>query len=232
MSTTDKTNNKNWILVNKYVLLLLDAVILALGGLVFYFNHKANTSAEKFVETVEQDGIYIKRYYERQFSELKNENRELYDSLKSQQKEIESLTQFRYKVKYSTDTIYVDRETPIAEELKELPDNTYSYDSETDTLSYRLEINSKLEPNWYKLSADVKDKFTIVNKDHGNGQQSTFIETENGEISDITVWQKPHTTKWYERFSFGPTIGAGYDPVNKGVGVFVGIGVTYNILGK
>ena len=226
-------NSKNYISVNKYVLLLLDAVILILGGLVFYFNHKASTNAEKFIETVEQDGKYIQRYYEREFSELKKENKELYDSLKKSKKEIESLSQFQYKVKYVTDTVYTEPKKDLPEEIQELPDNTYTYSNETDTLSYKLKINSKLEPNWYQLSAEVKDKFTIVNKDYGNGQQGTTIESQNhGEISDVTAWQKPKTTKWYNRFSFGPTVSVGYDPINKNVGVVVGVGVTYDILGR
>lgn len=230
--STENRNSKNWISVNKYVLLLLDAVILTLGILVFYYNKKANTSAEKLIEVVEQDGKYIQRYYERQFSELKKENQQLYDSLKNQKKEIESLTQFKYRVKYSTDTVFITKEEPLDKEIENLPDNTYAYESDTDTLSYKLEINSKTEPNWYRLSADIKDKFTIVNKDYGNGYQSTTIETENGQISDITSWQKPKSSKWYNRFSFGPTIGVGYDPINKNPGIFIGVGVTYNIVGK
>lgn len=219
--------------IKKSVLIIIASLVVILCGLVVYFNDKSANNAVEYIETVRQDGMYTQYYYDKEFNALKKENKELYDSLKKQKKEIESLSQFQYKVKYKTDTVFIENKEPLPELVQELTDKTYTYNSETDTLSYELEINSKLEPNWYKLSAEVKDKFTIVNKDYGNGQQATFIESDNkGEISDVTLWQKRKTTKWYNRFSFGPTVSVGYDPVNRNVGVVVGVGVTYNILGK
>lgn len=219
--------------INKVVLYIIASIIIILCGLVVYFNYKSHTNAINQIEVIEEEGIVTQYYSERDFSALKKENKELYDSLKKQQKDIESLTQFKYKAQYTTDTIYIEPKEELDESLKALPNNTYIYEDETDTLSYKLKINSKLEPNWYQLSAEVKDKFTIVNKDYGNGQQITVIESENkGDITDVTAWQKPKTTKWYNRFSFGPTVSVGYDPINRNVGIVVGVGVTYNILGK
>ena len=219
--------------IKKGVLYIIAALVVVLCGFVVYFNYKLHKDATNYMETVEQDGVTTQHYYEREFNALKKENKELYDSLKKQQKNIESLSQFKYKIKYNTDTVYIESKEELNETLKGLPNNTYTYENETDTLSYELKINSKLEPNWYQLSAEIKDKFTIVNKDYGNGQQSTSIESENhGEITDITAWQHPKTSKGYNRFNFGPTVSVGYDPINRNVGVVIGVGVTYNILGR
>lgn len=219
--------------INKTILVIIACVIALLCGIVVYLNYKSYNETARYIETVQRDDITMQFYYEREFNALKKENKELYDSLKKQKKDIESLSQFQYKVKYKTDTVFITSEEPLPEVLKELPDKTYTYNSETDTLSYKLEINSKLEPSWYTLTTEVKDKFTIVNKDYGNGQQVTSIESANkGDISDVTSWQKPKSKKWYQNFSFGPTVSVGYDPVNKNVGVVVGVGLTYNIFGN
>ena len=218
--------------INRIVLYVVFIVVAILCGLVVYLDNKARSTAEQIIYTVEQDGISTKHYYEREFSSLKKENKELYDSLKRQKKEIESLLQFRYKKKYATDTVYVEKKEPLPEVLSDLPDNTYTYNSETDTLTYKLEVNSKTEPNWYRLSAEVNDKFTVVNKNHGDGNQSTSIESQNGEVFDITAWQKANKKKWHNKFSFGPTVSIGYDPVNRNAGVVIGVGITYNIWEK
>ena len=219
--------------IKKSILIIISCIIALLCGLVVYFNYKSYNKTVQHIETIGDEEKVIQHYYEREFSSLKKENEELYDSLKAQKKEIESLSQFHYKIKYVTDTVFIHPEEELSEALKDLPDKTYTYSSETDTLSYELQINGKSEPNWYKLNAEVKDKFTIVNKDYHNGLMSTVIESQNrGEITDVTAWQKPKSTKWYQRFAFGPTVSVGYDPVNRNVGIVIGVGVTYNLLGK
>lgn len=219
--------------VNKVLIVGLFIIVGILCGLVIYFNYKANNIAKEVVDNIESIDTHSQYYYQSEFEVLKKKNKELYDSLKNQKKQIESLSQFKYKKIYITDTIYTNPETPIPEEIKQLPDSTYIYESETDTLSYTLEVNSKVEPNWYKLKTEINDEFTIVNKQYDNGLMTTTIKSENGgEIYDVTNWQKGKTKKWYNNFSFGPSVSVGYDPINRNVGVVVGVGVTYNILGK
>ena len=219
------------ITVNKYVFIVIGVIIAILCVLVIYFNHKAASNALKVIDTFEQDGIYSQVYYEREFNALKEENKQLYDSLKNQKDKITSVAQFKYKKIFVTDTVYIENEIPSG--LESLPDNTYVYSSDTDTVSYELQINSKVEPNWYQLKAEINDKFTIVNKDYGNGQQVTTVETDsNAELSDFTAWQKPQTKKWYQRFAVGPTVSAGFDPINRNVGFTIGVGITYDILTK
>ena len=219
--------------IKKSILIIISCIVAILCLLVVYFNYKARNSALKTIETTESEGKYTQMYYEREFNALKKENRELYDSLKNQKDNISSVVRFKYKNKYFTDTVFVNNNVNIPEIVRELPDNTYTYSSESDTLSYRLQVNSKVEPNWYMLQAEVNDEFTIVNKEYANGQQMTVIESQDhGEISDITAWQKPNKRKWYQRFAVGPAVSVGYDPVNRNVGITIGVGVTYDLLGK
>lgn len=226
MDTQKKTT------VHNIILWIMVAVILFLTGYILYLNKKSQTTIQT-IETLQQqdEGKYTQFYYEREFQALKKENRELYDSLKNQKDYITSLEKFSYRVKYVTDTVYTEAE--IREEVKDLPNETYVYHNETDSLTYQLQVNSKIEPNWYSLNVDVKDDFTIVNKTYADGRMTTSIESANkGEISDITAWQKSTRKKWYQRFAFGPSVIVGYDPINRNFGTMVGVSVTYNILGK
>lgn len=217
--------------VDKIVIGILAAILVFMTGYVL----KLNSTIHKKIETIEtvstQDNKYTQYYYEREFKALKDENKALYDSLKNQQDYITSLQQFSYNKSYNTGI--VDTKPEIPQEVEELPDSTYYYANETDSISYELNVNSKVEPNWYSLNFEVNDKFTIVNKEYQDGRLTTSIESEHqGEITDITAWQKPSSTKWYKRFAIGPSISVGYDPINRNCGVMVGFSVTYNILGK
>lgn len=218
--------------IHNITIWLMIGIILFLSGYVLYLNKKTTTDIENIETLVTQkEDKYIQFYYEREFKKLRNENQALYDSLKTQQDYITSLEQFSYRVKYSTDTVFI--ESKLDEIVQELPDETFDYQMDSDTLSYNLLINSKVEPNWYKLDVEVKDEFTIVNKAFADGSMNTVIESKNkGEISDITAWQISNRRKWYQRFSLGPSVTVGYDPINKNFGAMIGISLTYDLLGK
>lgn len=218
--------------IHNITIWLMIGIILFLSGYVLYLNKKTTTDIEN-IETLvtKKEDKYTQFYYEREFKKLKNENQALYDSLKTQQDYITSLERFSYRVKYSTDTVFI--ESKLDEIVQELPDETFDYQMDSDTLSYNLLINSKVEPNWYKLDVEVKDEFTIVNKAFADGSMNTVIESKNkGEISDITAWQVSNRRKWHQRFSLGPSVTVGYDPINKNFGAMVGISLTYDLLGK
>lgn len=219
---------------NKIFIIILFCIIALLFGFLLYYKHKSETQQKKeeaVIEVVSESGKYTQYYYEKEFKALKSENRELYDSLKKQQKYIESLVQFQYKGKISTDTIYIEKQEEEIESVKNLEDKTYNYTCDNDTVKYHLKINSKLEPNWYKFDAELNDKFTIVNKQYSDGKLTTNIESDLGnDLSDIVVWQKVNKRKWYQQFSLGPTVAIGYDPLGKNFGVVIGLGITYNII--
>ena len=96
-------------------------------------------------------------------------------------------------------------------------------------VQYKLQINSLTEPNWYKLNAKVSQKFTIVNKEDGNGGNHITIDPENGgTISSPTIFKKNKKGFW-DRFSVGPAVTAGYDVINKQWGVMAGASITYDL---
>lgn len=215
----------------KIVVIVLAVFLLILCGYIVHLNRKIEKNVQTIETVTTQDNKYTQFYYEREFKELKKENKELYDSLKNQQDYITSLSRFNYKVHHTVDTVLIEKNEPLPSEVENLSDSTYHYANETDSLSYDLLINSKVEPNWYALDVDVKDEFTIVNKQYADGRLATNIESNHkGEISDITSWQKPTKKKWYQRFAVGPAVTVGYDPINKNAGLVVGVSATWNIL--
>lgn len=227
---------------------VLACIVIFFGCYTAYLHRELRNHVKEITAASMNDGKYQQYYIEREFELLKNKNKALYDSLKSVKNQIKTLEEFTYSKKYSTGIVLakqptINKETTVdttqnqginnVEEVIILQDSTYNYNSKTDSLSYDLSINSKTEPNWYKLDVEVKDKFTVVNKDYGDGTHSIEIESQNkGTISDVTAWQKPSTRKWYQRFAAGPSVTVGYDPFNKNLAFVVGASVTYDIFGR
>lgn len=240
MGNTSKYRLRTQIIIDA----VLACIVIFFGCYTAYLHKELRNHVKEISMVSMNDDKYQQYYVEREFEVLKNKNKELYDSLKIVKSQIKTLEEFVYTKKYSTGIIQtkpsstITKENPIDSVTKnvvnELPkDSTYNYSNKTDSLSYDLSINSKSEPNWYKLDVEIRDKFTIVNKDYGDGTHSIEIESQNkGVISDVTAWQKPSAKKWYQRFSAGPSVTVGYDPVNKNIACVVGASVTYNILGK
>ena len=227
----------------KCILIMIALFLVIIGTL--YFARTELKESEKLVEEVEyidSTNTYNKIYYEKEMSSLRKENKELFDSLKKYKKDIDFLVQFKYKKTYETGVVHtkknnsrpvtVTKEEQGVNPEEKLEAKTYEYLSEpNDTFEYRLRINSEKEPNWYSLSANVKDKFTIVNKskDDSNINHITIGSQGSGEISDVTVFKKKEKKKLRDRISIGPGATAGYDPINKNWGVMVGIGVSYDL---
>jgi len=206
-------------------------------GLV-WFSHTEYKNSKKLVEEVEYyDSLnnYNKIYYNKKFDELKKENKQLYDSLKKSKSQIEFLVQFTHEKEYETGKVIIKKDTIYRDSLIEikLPEpKNFEYTSEpNDTFSYKLTINSSLEPNWYSIKAKTKNKFTIVNKqDSEDGPNHITIGSNTGGItSDVTVFHKKQKRKIWDRVSIGPSVTAGYDAVNKQWGIMAGASVTFDL---
>lgn len=224
---------------NRYSLWIVALLIVFIVGLITYFNYQMDKKQKKIdeIEYVDSSGTYHKQYYEGKFKELKKVNKELYDSLKQYKDEIDFLVQFTHEKEYNTgrqhtkprivDSIVYDTVPitvpPIAK--------TYEYTSESnDTFQYKLNVNSFTEPNWYSLKANVKNKFTIVNKEEGSGANHITIQPNNGgTISEPTVFKKGKKRSFWNRFSVGPSVTSGYDLVNKQWGIMAGASVTFDL---
>jgi len=214
------------------------ALFLVTCGLI-WFSNKQYESSKKLIEEVEYyDSLnnYNKIYYSKTFKELKKENKELYDSLKQYKDKIDFIVQFTHEKEYETgkietkpnivDSIVFDT-IKISETLMA---KTYEYNSEpNDTFQYKLNVNSYTEPNWYSLNVRTKNKFTIVNKEEDGINHITIGSSNNGNISNVTVFNKKEKRKFLSRFSVGPSVTAGYDIINKQWGIMAGASVTFDL---
>lgn len=214
------------------------ALFLVTCGLI-WFSNKQYESSKKLIEEVEYyDSLnnYNKVYYSKTFKELKKENKELYDSLKQYKDKIDFIVQFTHEKNYQTGKI--ETKPNIVDSViydtikvsKTLMAKTYEYNSEpNDTFQYKLNINSYTEPNWYSLNVRTKNKFTIVNKEEDGINHITIGSSNNGNISNVTVFNKKEKRKFLSRFSVGPSVTAGYDIINKQWGIMAGASVTFDL---
>lgn len=214
---------------NSHILVMLLLVSIAM---LIYMSIRADRTKVIIdeIEFIDSTRVYNQIYYEKTIKDLKKENRILYDSLLSKDKRIDYLIQFTAKKEYNTGKVEIKPKEENTDSISEA--KTYEYTNEkNDTLSYTLRINSYTEPNWYSLNIKTSDKYTIVNKENGDGINHVTINNNNGgnTISDVTVFKKKEKIKFKDRFIIGPSITAGYDPLNKNVGVMVGVSVTFDI---
>jgi len=222
----------------KYSSFIIAILIVLIAGLVAYFNYKLNEK-QKLIDEIEYTdttGTYHKIYYEKKFKELKKENRELYDSLKKYKDKIDYIVQFYHEKEYNTGQVHTKPNIKDSVVYDTIPfvvpqiAKTYEYLSEpNDTFQYKLNVNSFTKPNWYSIQAKVKNKFTIVNKEEGGTNHITINPENGGTITNPTVWKKKEKRSFWNRFSFGPGVTAGYDPINKQFGVVVGASATFDL---
>lgn len=225
-------------LYEKYSSWIIAILIVLIVGLVAYFNYKLQQKQKEIdeIEYVDTTSTYHKLYYEKKFSQLKKENRELYDSLKKYKDKIDYIVQFYHEKEYNTGQVTTKPNVKDSVVYDTIPvtipqiAKTYEYLSEpNDTFQYKLNVNSFTEPNWYSIQAKVKNKFTIVNKEEGGMNHITIEPGNGGTITDPTVWKKKEKRSLWNRFSFGPGVTAGYDPINKRFGVVVGASATFDL---
>jgi len=225
-------------LYEKYSSWIIAFLIVLIIGVIAYFNYRLKEERKKMdeVEYTDTTGTYNKLYYEKKFKELKNENRELYDSLKQYKDKIDYIVQFYHEKEYNTGQVHTKPNVIDSVVYDTIPVSvpqiakTYEYLSEpNDTFQYKLNVNSFTEPNWYSIQAKVKNKFTIVNKEEGGMNHITIEPGNGGTITDPTVWKKKEKRSLWDRFSFGPGVTAGYDPINKRFGVVVGASATFDL---
>ena len=215
---------------------ILNVIILGLIiGMVFFVCKKSDHTKELVdgVEAIDSTNTYSKVYYDTEISNLKKKNKELYDSLQVNRDKVSYLLQFKYQKEYTTGVVHVKDKNQTSTEQTTIPtieekDSTYTYSSvPNDTMMYKLQVNSSREPNWYSLNVKISDRFTIVNKSDDNGLNVITIDPQNnGSISDVTTFKKKQKKTFFQHFHVGPSVTAGYDPINKQWGVMIGVGVT------
>lgn len=225
-------------LYKKYYSWIIAFLLTIVVYLIAYFNYRLEQKQKKIdkIEYTDSTSAYNKLYYETKFTSLKKENKDLYDSLKQYKDKIDYIVQFYHEKEYNTGQVHTKPNIIDSVVYDTIPVSvpqiakTYEYLSEpNDTFQYKLNVNSFTEPNWYSIQAKVKNKFTIVNKEEGGANHITIKPENGGTITDPTVWKKKEKRNFLDRFSFGPGVTAGYDPINKKWGVMVGASVTFDL---
>lgn len=210
--------HKKWIDLLQWLLILL---MVGVGIVVFLGD--TNLKREREIKGNE---TYVKIHESQSIKALKKKNRELYDSLNvvSAYKP-ESAIQFKIKYKYKTDTIYKTEFITeyVYADNGVVADSIYHYEKDNDTIKANIDVKAK-ELDWLTARWEINDKFQIINRTNGNLNETTINHSDNVEISDVTVWHKNKTFK--DRLFLGPSVNAGYDPIQKkftwGIGISAG----------
>lgn len=200
-------------------------LIVGLSIMLIFGFMRQNKNLVKNAE-YDKNNTYVKIYESQNISKLKKENKALYDSIKLLQN-VESAVEIRYKYRYKTDTVFVHKKSNISE----LKDSLYRFASDNDTVNYELNVKAK-DIEWYTMNFTINDKFTIINRNDGNQNETSVIHNPNVTIDGTTMYHtKDNTNRWYNRFAVGPQIGVGINSKGQ-TGVYVGIGVSFNLLKK
>ena len=210
---------------------IINAILIIALCLLGWQNFKQNEMIDK--QTVQltskntDDNKSTTIVYEQKLESLKKINRDLYDSLKIYKDEIDYLVQFKYKKDYVIQDTITKIDTTNINEINEY---TYSNKEKNDTLNYQLKIGSKIEPNWYTINFQIADKFTIVNKEINDINETTIQpSTNNGQITDVTVLKQKEKFNLKDKVAIGPSITSGFSIVDKKFDVIVGISATLDL---
>lgn len=198
-----------WVIIATLIVLIIDLF-------------KTNRELESSYESYKKDGTYVSTYQSKTISELKKQNRELYDSIKNK-KDVKQAVIIKYKYKYEGETIYLDRKLPIPK------DSIYTFQKETDTVSYTAKVKTASKPEWLNVNFNINDKLVLINREK-NGQNELTISTNGGEIDGTVSFNKEdNKDNFINRFSLGVNAGVGYGLISKKPDIYVGVGVSFRL---
>lgn len=196
--------------------------IIVLSIACFYFWMKTHSgSVVTDTQYKKSDMQYVNISSDKSLSELKKENKVLYDSIKKLS-DVKEAIQIKYITKYNTDTIKLIGIIPTS-------DSTYHYSHSSDTIKYKLDINGN-KVKWFKLDFAIQDSLMIVTRSK-NGKNETLISNgSNTEIQSTTVYipKKTFLEKLKDKTYFGIGVGAGYGFFSKKPDIYIGINAGIN----
>lgn len=206
--------------VLQWILIVGLLAMLIVQGINFRQAKKDLVTSEEY----NKNNTYVRIYESQKLSSLKKENKELYDSIKNLQN-VESGMVIKFKEKYVTDTITVDKFIVKLDSLSK--DSIYHYVQNNDTVNLKVDIKAR-DLKWCKTDITIHDKFMIINREKNGVNQTSINHSSNTEIEGTTMWHKKTNKKWYQKFVLSPQVGVGYGIFNKKPDVFVGVGVGYD----
>lgn len=193
-------------------------LLIAACVVICVVNKKTNEKLIDAQEIITEDK-YMKIYNSERLSELKKENRALYDSVRSL-RNAESAIEIRYKYIFKTDTIRVV-------EFKQFKDSVYVYKKIGDTVSTYVTIKAK-DLSWCKIEGEINSKFQVITQEQNGQVISTINHDTSMVITGVDAWHAKY--KWYDGFFIGPSVGVGYGPINNKFDVFFGLSIGYDLM--
>ena len=177
-------------------------------------NHKNLVQEELTFQKNENQTVNISN--DKELSDLKKENKELYDSIKKLS-DVSGAVQIKYIIKRDIDTVFIDNNY-ISK------DSVYHYSQTSDTINYNLDIKGK-DIQWFKLGFSIQDSLMLVTRSYNGQNETTISHGTNTSITDVTVFmpKKKFFQKIKENTYFGVGIGAGYGIINKKADIYIGI---------
>ena len=124
------TSKQNIVDIIQWILIISLTIVLIC---CYIWTHKRIVAEEKY----EKANTYTKIYESQNFDRLKKENQRLYDSIKSLQN-IESFVEIRYKYRYNTDTVWVDKN------IYPTKDSVYCFSNNNYFIIHRLFVLSPM----------------------------------------------------------------------------------------
>ena len=217
--------------VIQWVFIVALALMLIVQG-INYRQTKRDlvTSAE-----YNKENTYVRIYESQKLNKLKQENKELYDSIAKLQ-DVESGMIIKFVEHYNTDTITVDkfivqRDTVIYytenNDTFIKVDSVYQYTQNNDTINLNIDIKAK-ELKWVNVDLRLRDQFMIINTEKDGVNQTLINHSGNVTIENTTMWHRKNNKKWYQKFTISPQVGVGYGIFNKKFDVYGGVGIGYH----
>ena len=204
----------------QWILIVALLAMLIIQGVNFKQVKKDLVTSEQY----NKNNTYVRIYESQKLSSLKKQNQELYDSISNLQN-VETGMIIKFKEKYVTDTITVDKFIVKADSIAK--DSVYHYTQSNDTVKLNIDIKAK-DLKWCKTDLTIHDKFMIINREKDGVNQTSINHSANTEIEETTMWHKKNNKKWYQKFVISPQVGVGYGVFNKKPDVFVGVGIGYD----
>ena len=217
--------------VIQWVFIVARALMLIVQGIHYQQTKRDLVTSEEY----NKENTYVRIYESQKLNKLKQENKELYDSIAKLQ-DVESGMIIKFVEHYNTDTITVDkfivqRDTVIYytenNDTFIKVDSVYQYTQNNDTINLNIDIKAK-ELKWVNVDLRLRDQFMIINREKDGVNQTLINHSGNVTIENTTMWHRKNNKKWYQKFTISPQVGVGYGIFNKKFDVYGGVGIGYH----
>ena len=153
--------------VIQWVFIVGIALMLIVQGINYRQTKKDLVTSAEY----NKENTYARIYESQKLNALKQENRELYDSIAKLQ-DVESGMVIKFVEHYNTDTITVDKFIVQRDTVRYYTENNdifmkvdsvYHYTQNNDTVNLNIDVKAK-ELEWVNADFKLRDQFMIINR--------------------------------------------------------------------